>query len=574
MEEAMRQYSTVDYSAYLLKGDVSERAPDNPVRYAQDVAASIEYRADGDRFFAKRTPVGWDHDGRWIEGFDGKTHYHTDESLLILGEESLIGQALSATNQFFSLNGRPSETLRILRDENAKIISETSVEGTICQVIEIPFTRGDRSWTYRVTVASQRSFLPLVLIRSENGETTIRHTLSQLEQSGSKWYAKRIVTTRFSDGKVSSNHHVQITRFSTRPDVSPESFAPPIALGTNVLDRRVGYGWHEDPWWSDLKPWLLEKYDWPRPDLFELHTVGHYGDCPLEGKPARSIKPKEWLAPDPGGWDRPERKLTLLYFYGGRLISPTPKWAAAINELHRRYRQYGFEVIGLAAATETPELPRQASEEMNLGFPTAIDRKSDTGYGKTFLAYGLESYHGMFFVDHEGIVRPCSQSEQSKVTVDGKEFTISHLEAKVIDLLKKAGVDNVEPQVWPSDIFDIETHNEVMAEWRRLRKAAPKEASVVGRVTFNGAPVAGASIKLQPSMTMMTSNTGAGFTLFPDRRATVTVPTNPDGTYEIKNLTKGEYKFTCSANGMKNRNRTILIGADMPKVNVDVALGK
>jgi len=144
----------------------------------------------------------------------------------------------------------------------------------------------------------------------------------------------------------------------------------------------------------------------------------------------------------------------------------------------------------------------------------------------------------------------------------------------VIDLLKKAGVENVEPQVLPSDIFDRKTHNEVLAEWRRLLKAAPKDASVHGRITFNGAPVAGASIKLQPSMRIMSSNTGHGFMLFPDRAATITVPTNPDGTYEVKDLTKGEYKFTCSAKSLKTRNRTILIGADLPKVNVDVALSK
>lgn len=573
MEESMKQFATIDFSADQLKSDVSESEPSKPTGETREVEATIRYRADGQRFLAERNTIGGS-DGTWIEGFDGETHYHTDRGLLILGEESLMGQSLSPLNLLFSHNGRPAETLRFLRDENAKIVAETNIEGTTCQVVEIPFSREDRSWTYRITVATERSSLPLVITRSEKGETTIRRTLSQLVPTAGGWYAKRVATTRYSDGKVSRDRQIQITRFSARPDVSPAAFAPPIVLGTNVLDRRVGYGWHEDPWWSDLKPWLLEEYGWPRADLFELHSVGHYGDCPLEGKPAPSIEPAEWLEPNPGGWDRPERKLTLLYFYGGRLITPTPKWAAAINELHRRYRQYGFEVIGLAGATGTPELPRQAAEEMSLSFPVCIDQKSDTGYGKTFLAYGLESYHGMFFVDHEGLVRPCPHGEQSKVTVDGKEFTISHFEAKVIDLLKKAGVDEVKPQILPNDIFDRKTHEEVMAEWRRLRAEAPKEARVFGQITFNGAPVAGATIKLQPSMTIMSSNTGHGFMLFPDRQATITVPTNPDGTYEIANLTKGEYKVTCSAKGFKTRNRTILIGADLPKVNVDVALSK
>ncbi|MDA0920009.1 MAG: carboxypeptidase regulatory-like domain-containing protein [Planctomycetota bacterium] len=575
MEASMKNYVTIDLSANFLKGQSSEIELSDSNEGSLEFEASVRYQTDGKRFIAERNATDDSNGGTWVEGFDGKTHYHTDSGLLILGEESGPGQALSATSQLFSLNGWPTETLRFLRDENAGIVEETTIEGAMCHVIEVPFERGDRSWTYRIAVAPERSFLPLVIARSEKGETTARRTLSQLEQTAGKWFARQISTTRYSDGKVSQHQQIRVTRFSTRPGISDDTFAPPIAPGTNVLDRRVGYGWHEGPWWGELKPWLQEQYGWPRPDLFELHSVQHVGPLSrLEGKPAPTIEPAEWLTPNPGGWDRSERKLTLLYFYGGRLISPTPKWAGAINELYRRYRKFGFEVIGLAAATETPELPRQAAEELNLDFSVGIDRKSDTGYGKTFLAYGLASYHGLFFVDHEGLVQTVSQGNPSKVIVNGKEFTISHMEAKVVDLLKKAGVENVEPQVLPSDIFDIKTHNEVLARWRSLRAAAPRDASIVGRITFNGAPVAGASIKLQPTMTIMSSTTGHGFMLFPDRAGTITVPTSSDGTFEIRDLAKGEYKFTCSASGMKNQDRTILIGNDLPTVNVDVGLTK
>lgn len=317
MEASMRNYATIDFSADFLKGHGSEPEPSKPLEGTSEVEASIRYRADGNRFLAERETTDGASGESWVEGFDGKTHYHTDNTLLILGEESLMGQALSATNLLFSLNGRPPETLQFLRDENAKIVEETNIEGTKCHVVEVSFERGDRSWTYHITVAPERSFLPLVITRSEKGETTIRHTLSQLEQTSNVWFARRVATTHYQDGKVSRDRQIQIREFSTRPDVSDNAFAPPISLGANVLDRRVGYGWHEDPWWNDLKPWLIEKFGWPRPDLFELHSVGHYGDCPLEGKPAPPIEPAEWLAPNPGDWDRPERKLTLLYFYGG-----------------------------------------------------------------------------------------------------------------------------------------------------------------------------------------------------------------------------------------------------------------
>lgn len=530
----------------------------------------IRYRASGEHFLAELFPES-DREPSWVEGFDGNVHFHTDRSLLILGEESLAGPVLSAINLFFSMNGKANETLDLLRDEDAKIVENDMVGLVDCIVVEVTRERNKRSWKYRFSVAPERSWLPLKLERIENGVATISHRLAELTNSNGIWYPREVWTTRTDNTKTRDFH---ITALEVQPKFNDESFEPPISLGTNVLDRRVGHGWHEDPWWSDLKPWLEAEYGWPRPDLFELHSVGHYGNCPLEGKPAPAVEPVEWLTDDPGGWDRPERKLTLLYFYGGRLITPTPKWMAAVQELQRRYQKYGFEVIALAGETSSPEVTRQAAKEIGLQFSVGIDQKGDSGYGKTFVAYGLESYHGMMFVDHEGLVRPCPHGEQSKVTVDGKEFTISHFEAKVIDLLKKAGVENVEPQVLPDDIFDIKTHNEVLAKWRSLRAAAPKDASIVGRVTFNGAPVAAASIKLQPTMRIMSSNTGHGFTLFPDRAGTINIPTNPDGTFEIKNLTKGEYKFTCSANGFKNRNRTILIGADLPKLNVDVGLTK
>lgn len=566
MEESMKQFATVDVSGELLND--AEAVPD-------EVEGTFRFQSKGQRFHANQICPIPGKGITFLEGFDGKTHYCANP-MLTLGEESGSGQAISPMSLLFSLNGRPTDVPRRLRYENAKIVDESIIDGIKCLVIESSYANGSQIWTYQMTVAPGHSWLPLVLTSSINGEVTTRKTLRQIEKINDVWIARKITTERFNKSEVTKTRRIRITEFSANPQFGDEVFDPPIKLGTNVMDRRVGYGWYEGPWWSELKPWLQNKYGWPRPDLFELRSMQHVGPkSKREGRPAPPIDPAEWLTSQPGSWDRPERKLTLLYFYGGRLISPTPKWARAINELHRRYRKYGFEVIGLATATDSPELTRQAATEMNLGFPVAIDQKSGKGYGKTFTAYDLQYYyHGLFFVDHEGIVQTVKQGEPSKVTVDGQEFTISHIEAKVIDLLKEAGVDNVKPQVMPDDIFDIKTHNEVLAKWRSLRADAPKDASVHGRVTFNGAPIAGASIKLQPSMRIMSSNTGHGFMLFPDRQATITVPTNLDGTYEIANLTKGEYKFTCSAKGLKTRNRTILIGADLPKVNVDVALSK
>jgi hypothetical protein len=35
-------------------------------------------------------------------------------------------------------------------------------------------------------------------------------------------------------------------------------------VGLDVVDRKSGMAWHEDPWWQDLAPWLKEKFNWPK----------------------------------------------------------------------------------------------------------------------------------------------------------------------------------------------------------------------------------------------------------------------------------------------------------------------
>jgi len=420
MEEWMKQYATVDMSGELLNGE--EAIPDESLG---EVEGTFRFQSKGQRFHANQVCPIPGKGVTFLEGFDGETHYCTNP-MLTLGEESGMGQAISAMSLFFSLNGRPTDVPRRLRYENAKIVDESIIDGIKCLVIESSYANGSRIWTYRMAIAPDHSWLPVVLTALVNGEVTARKTLRQIEKINDVWIAKRITTERFNKSEVTKTRRIRITEFSANPEFGDEVFDPPIELGTNVMDHRVGYGWHEGPWWSELKPWLQRTYGWPRPDLFELHSVQHFGPkSKIEGLPAPPIEPAEWLPSEPGNWDRPERKLTLLYFFGGRLISPTPKWAGAINELHRRYKKYGFEVVGVATATDSPELPRQTAKELNLGFPVGIDQKSAKGYGKTFTAYDLQYYyHGLFFVDHEGIVQSVKQGEQSKVTVDGKKFTI------------------------------------------------------------------------------------------------------------------------------------------------------
>lgn len=575
VQDALKNYSTIDFTAEWEETQNLVEALPKYEPVSTESRGHFRYRADGERFHAERTQTlsRRGNDGNsWIEGFDGNVHYHTNGGLLLFGEESLSGQALAAVNYFFSLTGHPEEFIRLLRHEDAELTSREQIDGVECLVIRLKRSRDEREWQYNFWIAPDRSWLPLRLERVENGAVKHRRQMYDLAQSGDRWYAKRVVTDRFSESTTFKSTVTSISTFDPRPEFDEDNFRPPVPFGTSVLDRRVGYGFHAEPWWPELKKWLQSEYNWPRPDLFAMHSIGHYGECRLAGKKAPPIEPAEWLTEDPGDWDRPDRKLTLLYFYGGRLISPTPLWATAIGELERRYKKFGFEVIALAAATDSPELPKHAARELGMRFSIGIDQKAESGYGKTFVAFGLDSYHGLMFVDHEGIVRPCTQGESSTVTLDDVDFTISHMEATVVDLLRKAGVPDVTPQLLPSDIFDIQTYNRVKQKWKQLRTKASARANVSGSVLFGSKPVSGSSVSLTPYLKLMTSNTGHGFTTMADGEGTIRGQTDADGRFEFSNVPKGAYQMSVSGEGHRTVEKTIYIGNEPDSLTVDIQL--
>jgi len=70
---------------------------------------------------------------------------------------------------------------------------------------------------------------------------------------------------------------------------------------------------------------MRENLDWPQPDLRALNDLRSFSKPELAGMDAPALSAGEWLTePTPLNWDRPERKVTVLHFYGGLLIEPSP----------------------------------------------------------------------------------------------------------------------------------------------------------------------------------------------------------------------------------------------------------
>ena len=73
--------------------------------------------------------------------------------------------------------------------------------------------------------------------------------------------------------------------------------------------------------------------------------------------------------------------MRLLVFFGGRVISPTPRWMAAIRTLHNEYREFGFDIVGIASHSSTPEMTRRDVKELGLKLKTDGDLKLMRGAG-------------------------------------------------------------------------------------------------------------------------------------------------------------------------------------------------
>ncbi len=205
---------------------------------------------------------------------------------------------------------------------------------------------------------------------------------------------------------------MNISKFQERADFEPNDFQVPNPIGIDIVDYRSGFAWHNDPWWNELAPWARENLDWPQPDLRPLASLQSYSPPELAGTAAPELVAGEWLnQPRKLAWDRPERTVTVLYFFGGGLIEPTPKEVVALSHLQRKYAGGGLEIIGIASHYETPEI-RQAIRELVPSFPIMIDSKASesdisndakgAAWGANFVRYQLEPYTGTVIVNKAG----------------------------------------------------------------------------------------------------------------------------------------------------------------------------
>ena len=411
VEAAMKRFASAEYKAETT-------ATVNTNGFRTDVEpvlvkgnAQYHYRSDASRWFVDEKAFTYNQGESEVRpenrmgGFDGALHYSLDSfGSYNLGEEDSSHARLSPTAVFWRAGRTSDWLLGALRRDEARIESERQVDGRRVVRVVSDWTRGERHSRFEIEVLPDHSWLPLSVKIFDGDKLAATETVEELAQSAAGvWYPKRLHWTETPGPYVTTQEKtINVTSFALRDDFKDADFAFEVPLGKAVVDHRSGTTWCNDPWFTTMSPWLGETLDYPRRDLSALREIQSYADEKIDGQAAPAIQAAEWIVgDDPGPWAGDDARPTLLFFFGGRAISPTPKQLVVLKTLAERYKESGLKdqglnVIGVTSASGTPEMTRQTVKELQVNSPVAIDSPTDDGqgYGKTFAAYGLKSYMG------------------------------------------------------------------------------------------------------------------------------------------------------------------------------------
>ncbi|MFK7819465.1 MAG: hypothetical protein AB8G99_12155, partial [Planctomycetaceae bacterium] len=254
-------------------------------------------------------------------GFDGGLHWHRDADEVTLAEEFGSGPTYDPSELFWHGARNRGWLLAALRKDSAKVVGTELVEGQECLKVESEF----KDYRFRFSIAPNAAFLPLRSECAIKGHVQGVETLSQLRQSESGlWYPGRIRIEHPDLPMPYVVKRIAVRALESADDVLPEVFQPKQPFGLNVVDHRRGFAFHNDPWWSEMEPILREQFSWPRADLNALQQLSSY-EAESGGKPVPKVHAAEWINGDPGEWNREGRNVTVVWFYGGRAIIPSPK---------------------------------------------------------------------------------------------------------------------------------------------------------------------------------------------------------------------------------------------------------
>lgn len=462
IEAAWKKYESIEYTATVAETRNTNSFAENGKPMLVKGTGSIQFRTDGTHWFADEKSFSYrigttdTYPIQKVSAFDGETHQVYDGHSLTLGQDEFAPNRFAAPGFFWQAGVSTDWLLNALRRPEAKLVEPVRVDETLCLHVAVKWKpdwdTGNRS--FDILICPEQGWLPRRVIIERGGEMQAEWIISQVAKTESGLAYPTEFLTKRPTSDTNPRRRVTITSFRERTDFKPEEFIIAPQLGMDIVDHRAGFAWHNDPWWAELQPWMRESIGWPQANLQPLHFLHGYSEPELSGMDAPPIVAGDWLTePAQLNWDRPERKVTVLHFYGGLLIEPSPQQLKALDHLQRRYRDGGLEVIGITTNDKSREKFRQAVKELNLSFPVMIDNKASdadiaskkTGaeWGATFVSYRLKAYTGTVVIDGDGKVQLVDANTQNLPN------GMSHVESLVREALLKANGTADPPQRRP-----------------------------------------------------------------------------------------------------------------------------
>lgn len=596
IEATMEQFAAVDYTAETTAiVNTNAYSPGKePIRV--EGKSSYQYRSDGARWFVDEDQFAYRKGSskvgrpqRFVAGFDGTVHYVLDRFEMIkLGKDDSSNVRLSPKSIFWRAGLTEGWLRGALRSEGAKITADTTDEnGRRVVSIVSEWTNREQKWRFEIDILPEHSWLPLHSKVFYEGKLKGEEHITELaETMDGMWYPRHIEWSEVPGPFVSrEKKSIRVTSFESRKDFTETDFSVTLPFGIAVVDHRTGLSWYNDPWWQELAPWLKENFDYPAPDMSALRDLQSYCDNKIRGQKAPNIQATEWIVGEnPGPLTANGRRTTILFFFGGLAVSPTPEQLVVLKILADRYREQGLEdrgldVIGVVPDSKTLDMTRQAVKELQVNFPVAVDTPNEEGkgFGTTFAAYGLKGYTGVFVIDSSGIVHVVNPDE---VSADANTSPLEQVLNTLTDgAVKIDGHQRVS--------LNREQYDRAKERWILLATSQPGRARFSGKITAtsgqrdqfisvqNDTAAAGiqAEIQLIPMMKMLSGSPFATNAFYDHDRITRTTCA-ADGTFEVTGLRKGQYQVTVIAEGLARSEHMMILATDDSSEELSLVLNQ
>lgn len=504
---------------------------------------------------------------RWSSGFDGRQLYGWDimGNVVTLGEAELGADRWRPVHQFWHNGTSLVEALeeRVNKGDSLNI-SQRIVDGSRCYVVDRFYAKpGIRT---EEVISPRQGFLIIRTTSSLKDKPFHLHSLHDVHkvESGA-WAPGRIVEesrTVRNDGQKQLRYRTEshIITFKPNKSFGPEAFTFDPPYGVDVTDRRLGYSYHNDPWWPEAGALLRERFDWPNADRTPLRDVGTVAD--FEGRNAPPVSASAWVNSKPRQLSDLRGKVVLIEFWDPSCWLCRQK-IAALRTLYQTYHPLGLEMISIQTPTDNVEDVRRFAREFRIPYPIAVDTHGkEGGVGVTALAYGVKDHPCAFLVDRVGEVHSVGKPTQEA----------GRLTSLLVQLLKDAGAKDVP--AWSEDRARLspEMEQAVSEALRTWIGTSPASGEIRGRVVDGqGRPIVGAQVSARLTLTLLIFASPGGYQLIP-QRGRFEATTGTDGRFVVPGLTRGMYTVRVEAPELAWRERSVPIGPNAQSVDVELAL--